>query len=51
MRWLLVQVLKLSVEGDDLLMSGKLFHNLGATTENAPLPLAFKWVHGSEGGD
>lgn len=47
MRW----VLNMSIDGEDLTLSGRLFHSLGPTTENARSPLVFNWVHGMDSSD
>ena len=39
------------MEGEDLIITGKLFHNLGPTTENARSPLVFNWMRGMESSD
>lgn len=44
-------VLKISVEGEDLIVSGKLLHNLGPTTENTRSPLDSNWVLGMDSSD
>lgn len=41
----------MSMQGEDLIVSDKLFHKLGPTTENARSHLVFNWVRGMESSD
>ncbi len=34
------------MEGEDLIVTGRLFHSLGPTTEEARSPLVFSWGRG-----
>ena len=42
------QVLKISIEGEDQIVRGQPFHNLGTKSENTVSPLDFNLVSGME---